>query len=82
MKTIRRAFWLSIGVAIGWVWGFLSLRALTRRTRSALAPASIAESAADAGERVTRRVGEAVNAGRVEARRKESELREQFRGTA
>lgn len=69
---------MTLGVAVGWVWGFLSLRQLTRRTRSALAPASIAETAADASERVTLRVGTAIRAGRDEAQRREDELRLQL----
>lgn len=76
MKMLRRVFWIGIGAAIGWVWGFLSVKSLFRRARSRMAPSAIAESAAEAGGKLSRRVGEAVRIGIEDARRREFELRE------
>ncbi|RIK10189.1 MAG: hypothetical protein DCC49_04350 [Acidobacteria bacterium] len=76
MGFVKKVFWVGVGAAIGWVWGFLSLKALVRRTRSKFAPATLAETAADAGGRLSRRVGDAVKSGVEDARRKEIELRE------
>lgn len=76
MKLLSRVFWVGLGAAAGWIWGFLSLKALVRRTRSRLAPAAIAESAADAGGRLSRRFGDAVKIGVEDARQREVQLRE------
>lgn len=78
MGLLKKIFWVGVGAAVGWVWGFLSLKSLVHRTRNKFAPATIAESAAEAGGKFSRRVGDAVKSGVEDARKREIELRESF----
>lgn len=76
MGMLKKIFWVGIGVAVGWVWGFLSLKSLVDRARNKFAPATIAESAVEVGGKFSRRLGDAVKLGIEDARKREMDLRE------
>ncbi len=75
---MKKALLAAFAFAIGWVWGFLSLRALLERTRGAFRPSTIVKRAADEGESLVARLSGAVESGRERARQREAELRRRF----
>ena len=75
---IRRGLWLAAGVAAGaggTIWSRRRLQGLAERARAGQIPSDITRLVERGGRRISRRVGTAVDAGRVQARRRESELR-------
>ena len=75
---IRRGMWLSAGVVLGaggTVWSRRRLSALAERARSGAIAGDVARVVDLGARRVQRRVAFAVEAGRVQARRREGELR-------
>jgi hypothetical protein len=76
--VIRRGAWLTAGVVLGaggTVWTRRRVGAMAERARAGAVPADLARLVQRGARRVRRRVGGAVEAGRVEARRREGELR-------
>jgi len=70
--------WLSAGIALGaggTVWSRRRLTALAERARSGEITGDVARVVDHGARRVQRRVALAVEAGRVQARRREGELR-------
>lgn len=75
---MKKALLAAIAFAAGWIWGFLSLRALLERGKSALRPSTLVKRAADRRDSFTERLDYALESGRARARRREAELRRRF----
>lgn len=75
---MKKALLAAIAFAAGWVWGFLSLRALLERSRGVLRPSTIVKRAADRRDHLAERLDFALESGKERARRREAELRRKF----
>ncbi len=75
---MKKAILAGVAFVVGWIWGFLSLRALLDRSRRALRPSSLIKRAADRRDSVAERLEFALQRGRDRARSKEIELRRRF----
>ena len=70
--------WLTTGVVLGaggTIWTRRRVGALAERARDGALPEDLARLVQGGARRVRRRLGGAIEAGRVEARRREGELR-------
>lgn len=79
---IRRALWLGTGVALGaggTLWARRQVGALSRRLQPARVAGGVVTGVEHRVRSGTGRVRHAVEAGRVDARRRETELRRQLR---
>lgn len=75
---IRRGMWLTAGVVLGaggTVWSRKRIATLAERTRSGEITGDVARLVDRGARRAQRRLSVAVEAGRVQARRREGELR-------
>jgi hypothetical protein len=75
--VIRRGLWLTAGVVIGaggTVWSRRRVAALAKRARAGQLSGDVVRLVDRGTRRVQRRLSTAVEAGRLEARRRETEL--------
>lgn len=75
---MKRLLLAVVAFVIGWVWGFLSLRALLERSRRKLSLARLTDSAARSAEQASERLAAAVETAKVRSRQRELELRRRF----
>jgi hypothetical protein len=75
---LKKALLAAIAFAAGWIWGFLSIRALLERSRNSLRPSALVKKAADRRDSMADRLDYAIERGRERARMREIELRRRF----
>jgi hypothetical protein len=75
---MKRILLAAVAFLVGWIWGFLSLRALLERSRRRLSMARLVDSAAERTEHAAARLAAARETARERAREKEKELRRRF----
>jgi len=78
LKILKKLFVTLAVFILGWIWGFLSLRALLDRARSSVRPSSVVKKAANGYDSFSERVSNAISHGRHRARMREAELRRRF----
>jgi predicted transcriptional regulator len=80
---MRRSFYLAVGAALGasaTVWSRRRAAELAAQARAGQVPAEVIRLVDRSSRRVQRHVAGAVHAGRIEARRREDELRQALNG--